>query len=314
LSKHSAVISIGTNSTRVLLADMAPDVPHVDLAQSIGTRIGEGLRESGHLGDEPMQRTLAAVRSHLRSVRGHYLKLYAIATSAVRRADNGAAFTQAVTDLIGVPVHVLSGDEEASASYRGAITALGTLHGEEVGVIDTGGGSTEYAIGDGPMPERTTSCEIGAVRLTEAVPTLAGRDGVVDLDTIERARSIAREALAPIAGFRAIEKLAFVGGSATTAACVVRGKKTKIERFELTRVDLQRTLVRLCALSYKERKEIVGMKPQRADILPAGIIVLETALDLLGRDRATATTADLLLGYLLQQRDAHPSHAPPIPH
>ncbi len=314
MSKHSAVISIGTNSTRVLLADMAPELPHVDLAQSIGTRIGEGLRESGHLGDEPMQRTLAAVRSHFRAVRGHYLKLYAIATSAVRRADNGAAFTQAVTDIIGVPVHVLSGDEEASASYRGAITALGTLHGEEVGVIDTGGGSTEYAIGDGPVPERTASCEIGAVRLTEAVPTLAGRDGVVDLDTIERARSIAREALAPIAEFRAIEKLAFVGGSATTAACVVRGKKTKIERFELTRVDLQRTLVRLCALSYKERKEIVGMKPQRADILPAGIIVLETALDLLGRDRATATTADLLLGYLLQQRDAHPGHAPPIPH
>jgi len=314
VSKHSAIISIGTNSTRVLLADMAPELPHVDLARSMGTRIGEGLRESGHLGYEPIQRTLDAVHAHFHAVRGHYLKLYAIATSAVRRADNGADFVKAVTGIIGVPVHVLSGDEDAAASYRGAITALGTLHGEEVGVIDTGGGSTEYAIGDGPAPERTASCEIGAVRLTEAIPALSGREGVVDLDTIERARTLARKALAPIADFRPIEKLALVGGSATTAACVVRGKKMKVERFELTRSDLQRTLVRLCALSYKERKDVIGMKPQRADILPAGIIVLETVLDMLGRDRAVATTADLLLGYLLQQRDAHPAYAFQIPH
>ncbi|MDE2481216.1 MAG: hypothetical protein KGN02_03375 [bacterium] len=313
MSKHHAVISIGTNSTRVLLADMAPDVPHVDLARSIGTRIGEGLRESGHLGIEPMARTLDAVRSHLRAVRGHYVRLFAIATSAVRRAENGPQFTAEVQKLLGVPVHVLSGDEEATASYRGAISALGPMHGE-VGVIDTGGGSTEYAIGSSPTPARTVSCEIGAVRLTEAIPALSGREGIVDLDTIERARRLAREALAPLAEFPAVERLAFVGGSATTAAAIVRGKKNKIDRFELTRSDLQRALVRLCALSYKERKDVPGIKPQRADILPAGIIVLETVLDLVGSDRAVATTADLLLGYLLAQRDQHPIAAPAIPH
>ncbi len=286
---------------------MAPETPHVDLARSIGTRIGEGLRESGHLGIEPMARTLDAVRSHLRAVRGHYVKLFAIATSAVRRADNGDHFTREVQRALGVPVHVLSGDEEASASYRGAISALGNLHGAQVGVVDTGGGSTEYAIGATATPARTVSCEIGAVRLTEAIPALAGRDGIVDLDTIERARTLAREALAPLRDFPAVERLAFVGGSATTAAAMVRGKKTKIDRFELTRSDLQRALVRLCALSFKERKEVPGMKPQRADILPAGIIVLETVLDIVGIDRATATTADLLLGYLLAERDRHPS-------
>jgi exopolyphosphatase/guanosine-5'-triphosphate,3'-diphosphate pyrophosphatase len=309
MSKHYAVISIGTNSTRVLLADVAPDTPHVDLARSIGTRIGEGLTDGGALHAEPMERTLEAVRSHARAVRGHYVRLFAIATSAVRRAANGAAFAAKVQALTGVPVHVLSGDEEASASYRGAITAFGALHGEALGVIDTGGGSTEYATGAGPAPERTVSCEIGAVRLTEAVPLLAGREGVVDLDTIERARAIARERLAPIATFPKVAHLALVGGSATTAAALIRGKKTKIDTYEMTRSDLQRALVRLCALSTKERKELPGMKPQRADILPAGIIALETVLDLAGHDRATATTADLLLGYLLQQRDRQPVHA-----
>jgi exopolyphosphatase/guanosine-5'-triphosphate,3'-diphosphate pyrophosphatase len=314
VSKHCAVISIGTNSTRVLLADMAPELPHIDLARSIGTRIGEGLRERGHLGDEPMERTLDAVRQHLRAVRGHYVRLFAIATSALRRADNADDFTQRVTEITGVPVHVITGEEEAAASYRGAVTALGPHHALEVGVADVGGGSTEYAIGNGTTPERTISCEIGAVRLTEAVPALTGREGIVDLDTIERARTVAREALAPLTDFRPIERLVFVGGSATTAAAIVRAKKSKFDRYDVTRADLQRTLVRLCAMPYKERKNILGMKTQRADILPAGIIVLETLLDLASQTHAMASTADLLLGYLLAQRDLHPfpteHHAP----
>ena len=291
---------------------MAPEIPHVELARSIGTRIGEGLRDSGRLGEEPMRRTLDAVNAHFKAVRGHYVRLFAIATSAVRRADNGGEFAERIHDITGATLHVLSGDEEAEASYRGATTALGRLHGEEVGVVDTGGGSTEYAIGNGPHSERTVSCEIGAVRLTENVPALAGRDGIVDLDTIERARAIAREALAPIADFRTVEKIAIVGGSATTAAAVVRGKK-RIEDMELTRSDMQRALVKLCALDYRARKDVPGMKPQRADILPAGIIVLETVLDIVGRDRAVATTSDLLLGYLLQQRDVSPGRTQAIP-
>ena len=306
MSKHYAVISIGTNSTRVLLADVEPEKPHVDLALSIGTRIGEGLGERGELGDEPIQRTLDAIRSHKRAIRGHYVRLFAIATSAVRRAENGRAFAAQVETLLGVPLRVLSGDEEAAASYRGAITTFDLREGMHVGVIDTGGGSTEYAVGDTHHAERTISCEIGAVRLTEMVPALAGHDGAVDLATIERAREIAREALAPIKDFPKVTRLAFVGGSATTAAAVIRAKKSRISVYDVSRSSLQRTLVRLLGMTNEERKAVVGMKPQRADILPGGIIVLDTALELLGHDVATATTSDLPLGYLLQQRDAAP--------
>jgi exopolyphosphatase/guanosine-5'-triphosphate,3'-diphosphate pyrophosphatase len=304
LSKHYAVISVGTNSTRVLLADVAPELPHVDLAQSIGTRIGEGLGQRGHLGEEPMQRTIEAIAQLHRAVRGHYLKLFAIATSAVRRADNGDEFASRVQAELGVPLQVLGGDEEAKASYRGAITAFGALHGERVGVVDMGGGSTEYAVGSGPEPEQFMSCEIGAVRLTEAVPELAGRDGVVALSTIERARAIARQALEPIREYPPVERVAFVGGTATTTASIVRGRKGKIASFTLTRASLQKVLVRLCGMTLKERKEVVGMKPQRADILPGGIIVLDSTLDIVKRDIVVATTADLLLGFLLQQREA----------
>lgn len=304
MSKHYAVISIGTNSTRVVLADVAPDLPHVDLTRSIGTRIGEGLGQRGRLGDEPIKRTLDAIAQLHRAVRGHYVRLFAVATSAVRRAENGDEFAERVHEMLGVPLRVLSGDEEAVASYRGAITAFGALHGERVGVVDTGGGSTEYAIGTTSTPESFVSCEIGAVRLTEAVPELAGRDGVVDLTTIERARAIARKALAPLRDHATVEKVALVGGSATTTASIVRGRKGKIASYAMTRADLQKVLVRLCGMTLRERKDVVGMKAQRADILPGGIIVLDTVLDIVKRDTAVATTADLLLGFLLQQRDA----------
>ncbi len=112
--KHWAIVSIGTNSTRALVADMQPENPRIELSRSIGTRIGEGLHEHGRLGEEPMRRTLDAIRDHFRAVRGRYIRLYAIATSALRRADNADVFANAVHGLLGVPLRVLSGDEEAA--------------------------------------------------------------------------------------------------------------------------------------------------------------------------------------------------------
>ena len=251
-----------------------------------------------------MQRTLNAIAQLQRSIRGRYVRLFAIATSALRRADNADEFVSAVSDKLGVPLRILSGDEEAAASYRGAITAFETLRGERVGVADVGGGSTEYAIGTGAEAERHVSCEIGAVRLTEAVPALAGREGNVDAKVIERARAVAQKALEPLREYSVIERLALVGGSATTAAAIVRGRKGNVESILITRDDLRRVLEQLCGMPLEARKNVVGMKPQRADILPAGIVVLDTVLESVKADSAIATTADLLLGFLLLQNDA----------
>jgi exopolyphosphatase / guanosine-5'-triphosphate,3'-diphosphate pyrophosphatase len=262
------------------------------------------LGERGRLGDEPIQRTLDAVAQHLRALRGHYVRLFAVATSALRRAENGDEFSQRLQALLGVSLRVLSGEEEAAASYRGALTVFGPLRGERVGVLDLGGGSTEYAVGDSATPEKVVSCEIGAVRLTEAVPALAGRDERPGDSAVVEARKLAHEALSPITEHGAVERLALVGGSATTTAAIVRGKAGPVVTHSLKRADLQRTLERLLGMTLEERKHVVGMRAQRADILPAGIIALDCVLELLGRDEAVATTSDLLLGILLQERDA----------
>jgi exopolyphosphatase/guanosine-5'-triphosphate,3'-diphosphate pyrophosphatase len=309
MSKRFAIISIGTNSTRLLLADVAPAMARVETARSVGTRIGEGLGEQGRLGDEPMQRTLEAIGQFQRAVKGHYIRLFAVATSALRRAENAEDFSQRIEALLGTPLRTLSGEEEAAASYRGALTAFGELRGERVGVLDVGGGSTEYAVGTSTEPEKVISCETGAVRLTEAVPELAGRDGAVKEESVERARAIARKALEPLAECAAVERLALVGGSATTIAGMLRGRRTSIDSYDLTRADLQRALERLLAMPLEERKKVAGMKPQRADILPGGIIGIETAMEIIGSDKAVATTSDLLLGILLQERDASAGQA-----
>jgi exopolyphosphatase / guanosine-5'-triphosphate,3'-diphosphate pyrophosphatase len=312
VSKRYAIVSIGTNSTRALLADVEPDQPRVEEARSIGTRVGEGLREGGALSDEAMQRTLDAVTAHYRAIRGHYVRIFAVGTSALRRAKNAEEFSNRLQAIVGVPLRVLSGEEEAAASYRGALTAFGTLRGERVGVLDIGGGSTEYAVGVAGTPESVVSCEIGAVRLSEEVPALTGRDGSVDEASISRARELAREALAPLRDCAPVERVALVGGSATSAAAIARERRLPAPAMALTRADLKRVLDMLVKMPLEERKGVVGMKAQRADILPAGIVVLEEALEILGQDAVVATTADLLLGILLQERDAGGQRSPAL--
>lgn len=293
------VLSIGTNSTRLLVADMRPAIPHVELARTVGTRIGEGLGSSGALGDEPMVRTLTVLREYAKGARERGAQIIVIATSALRRADNAERFSSSVQEATGVSLRVLAGEEEARASFRGAVGSLPEFAGR-TGVVDIGGGSTEYAVGSGIEPASVRSYEIGAVRLTEQLPALSGRSGAVDGQSLTEGVRIATEALAPMHAEAAIERLLFVGGSATTAAAV-SGNAERAP--QLTRQILARTLERLCSLDLEARKALPGMRPQRADILPAGIILLATAMELVGRRVAVVAPGDLLLGTLLAERD-----------
>ncbi len=296
-----AILSIGTNSTRVLLADLDSTPPRAVFARSIGTRVGEGVRDRGRLTDEAIARTLAALRTHERSIRGRAGSLVTIATSALRRAENGRAFAAQVEAITGVPLVILDGEQEALASYRGAIAAIGATDGT-TGVVDIGGGSTEYAIGRGLLPDHVASCEVGAVRLTETCSGLTGEHGAVEAGTLARAKEIARSLLAPVRDYPPVERLAFVGGSATTAASLLRGDRTPFQVAPVTRAGVTLWLERLCAMPLAERRELISLNPQRADILPAGLIILDAIFEIAGVDHAVATSSDLLMGYLLIQK------------
>lgn len=293
-----AVISIGTNSTRLLVADLATgEKPRVIDARSVGTRLGEGLGDAGRMGDEAMRRTLEAVSAHAAAAAAHTCDVSAISTSALRRARNEAQFSQKVGAICGTRLRIIGGDEEARLSFVGAVA---TMDGRgSFGVLDAGGGSTEYAVGTHESVEARTSLEIGAVRLTERVPELTGEPTLVDGGSLARARAIARDALAPLGTFRAVDRMVLVGGSATTAAAMLRGTRDPFERFPLGRNDLETLVDRIGSLALAARRRVAGVNPQRADILLGGLLILGAAMESCDHTAAVVSANDLLLGYLL---------------
>jgi exopolyphosphatase/guanosine-5'-triphosphate,3'-diphosphate pyrophosphatase len=294
------VISIGTNSTRALVAALN-GTPQIFLTRSTGTRVGEGLKQRGHLEEEAMRRTLDAVAEHLRYVREFTSDYCTIATSALRRADNGQAFAQQVEAITGVALEIISGEEEARRSYIGAVHAINAPPQTRFGVVDIGGGSTEYAFGDKQGPEKIVSCEIGAVRLTEAVRRLAGTAGAVTPADIAHARELAMNATRPLETFTHADRLVFVGGSANTAVSLHRGSRESFSQAPLHRDELNRLIEILRHADLAARRSLPGMNPQRADILLGGLIILEVMFQRTRHEQALVSTSDLLLGTLLEK-------------
>lgn len=295
-----ALIAIGTNSTRLLVLD---DLRRL-AAESRGTRIGQGLGADGMLDPEARKRTLAAIADYVTIARERGAKaIDVVATSALRRAGDAGAFGAEVADLTGIAPRILSGAEEASFSFLGATASRSG--DREIAVLDVGGGSSELAI-DTPAHARaagavrqTFSCEIGAVRLSERHPALLGGE---PLDDPERhgieanARADAATVLASYEEVGAVDELIVVGGTAFTAAAMVANGMR--DGTAMTRADCAHLIGALLGRGLEERKRLPHIRPQRADILPAGLLVIDEACRLLGVDRFTVSEADLLLGYL----------------
>ena len=237
-----------------------------------------------------MRRTLDAIEAHVAAIRDYQPELRVIATSALRRADNAGKFAEAVREVAGVPLEIISGEEEARCSYEGAVA--GSPGEQSYGVLDVGGGSTEYATRDA-----YTSFEIGAVRLTERFPELRG---VAGADEIDAARAYVRVQIEGLQDSMKVDRVIMVGGSATTACAVISGGWTEFPTMLLRRDALPQLIERLASLPLEKRKELRGVPAQRADILLAGALILDEACALTGHSEALVSTNDLLLGYLLR--------------
>ncbi|HWT05848.1 MAG TPA: hypothetical protein VN224_08830 [Xanthomonadales bacterium] len=295
-----ALFSIGTNSTRLLVLDGGQRVA----AESRGTRIGAGIGVTGTLDPAARARTLAAIDEYAEIARACTATAAdAIATSALRRAQDGEQFASDVAQRVGIAPRILTGLEEATYSFLGATAAR---EGDAVvAVLDVGGGSVELA-SDVPRRARargavarTTSVEIGAVRLSERHPALLGARALGENERRaleEEARADAATVLAPLAANRGVPNLIAVGGTVFTAAAMIAGGVR--DGATMTRADCVRLIADLLARDLDARKALPHIRPQRADILPAGLIVVDEACRLLGVDAFTVSEADLLLGYL----------------
>ncbi|MDK2855343.1 MAG: exopolyphosphatase / guanosine-5-triphosphate,3-diphosphate pyrophosphatase [Bacillota bacterium] len=294
-----AAIDIGTNSTRLLVAEKASESLRPVCHELATTRLGQGIGQSNILLPEAQERTVRAVARFLdlaRSLGATRFRLFA--TSAVRDAANREEFLHRVEVATGRKPEVLSGEEEAYLSYLGATRALG-LNGLAL-VIDAGGGSTEFIWGAGSELFEVHSLKIGAVRLTE-IYLKSNPPSKEEWSALVCA--VAR-ALAPLrARWRGRTGQAVaVGGTATTLAAVAQGMSSycpeKVQGYYLSAEKVKSLAEKLAGLSVSERRQIAGIPAGRADIIAAGAGILAVAVDELALSGITVSDQDLLLGSL----------------
>jgi exopolyphosphatase/guanosine-5'-triphosphate,3'-diphosphate pyrophosphatase len=297
-----AVIDVGTNSVKFHVGEQhAGGTWRTVVDRAVVTRLGERLAETGVLGAPAMERTVAAITDMAAEARRHDVSaIAAVGTMGMRTARNSEVFIALVAGRAGVRIEVISGDEEGRLGYLAVRSGLGLGEGSLV-VFDTGGGSTQFTFGRGPIVDERFSVNVGAVRYTEQY----GLGGVVTPDRLQAALAAIAKDLARLDGAGSPDVLVGLGGGITNLAAVTHGlvrydpavvQGTVIERRELERqIELYR------ARPVEERRLVIGLQPERADVILAGACIVKTVMDKLGKDRLTVSDRGLRHGLLVDR-------------
>jgi exopolyphosphatase/guanosine-5'-triphosphate,3'-diphosphate pyrophosphatase len=298
-----AVVDLGTNTTRVLVADVEGGRVRELERRTKVTRLGEGVDSTGRLADAAIERvaaTLAGYKAVIDELRPE--RTVALATSAVRDAANGDEFRALLHDRFGLDVQIIPGEEEARLTFQGATAARPAGDGPFV-VIDIGGGSTEYVVGTaGDEPVFRVSTQAGSVRQTERH---LREDPPSDEDLLAlRAaiRSIIEHAVPDDVREQVREGIA-VAGTATSLAAIDQ----QLDPYDPERVDgygllleaCERMLGELAAIPLDERKQVTGLHPDRAPTIVAGAAILVESMHVFGLESVEVSEADILHGAAL---------------
>ena len=299
-----AVVDIGTNSTRLLVADVSPGGEVVQLhRESIVTRLGEGVDANGWLGDGPMQRVFVALGRFRRTIDEYgATATTAVLTSAVRDAANGADFTMAVRGGFGLDARTIDGGEEAALTFSGATSERAGDH-REVVVVDIGGGSTEFVTGRDGVVGFHVSTQAGVVRQTERhlhddPPPPDGLQALAD-----EVRQIVADAVPQEIRERVQTGIA-VAGTATSCAAIELAldpyDPERVHGHVLQLATCELLLARLALMTNDERRAVVGLHPDRAPTIVAGIAMLVEVLRAFGLEEIEVSEHDILRGAALQ--------------
>ena len=298
-----AVVDIGTNSTRLLIADVGDDGVSELVRRSIVTRLGEGLEGSGKLGAEPRERVFRVLEEYAAAIEEHDVgPRVAVLTSAVRDASNGDDFTEQVRSRFGLDAATISGDEEARLTFLGATATRDPADAGTLMVVDIGGGSTELVVGAGSTVEFHVSTQVGVVRHTERhLHHDPPADGELEALAGD-ARAVIDDALPRDVADR-VRTVIAVAGTATQAAAIDLGLEpydaAKVEGHKLTVDTLREQLRHLSAVPLDERRKTTGLDPSRAPTIVAGIAVLLEVLDEVGATEVEVSDRDILWGKAL---------------
>ncbi len=296
-ARRVAAVDLGTNSTRLLVADVEDGrVEEVERGLRI-TRLGEGVDARRRLLPLPIARVrnvLADYRRELERLGAE--RTLAIATSAVRDAENGEAFLGEIERSYGFATRLLSGEEEALLTFRGA--TAGRALAERTLIVDVGGGSTELILGGAEGVESHISLDLGCVRLTE-------RFG----DDVESCAAYVRANLPELRPRAAIGVAGTITSLAALDGGLVEYDPERIHGHRLTRQAVERQLDRLAALSLEERRQVPGLEPERAPVIVAGAVITREVLAHFGLDGLEVSEHDILHGAALAAAEL-PARAP----
>ncbi len=297
-----AIIDIGTNSTRLLVATLENGHVTDELErESIVTRLGRGVDADGSLSQESMDRVFSTLEDYRSRVDEHGVEqAIAVLTSAVRDAANGQEFADQVAERFGFEPHILTGEDEGRLTFLGATNERASDDGAPTLVIDIGGGSTETVIGiPGQEPDFHASNNAGVVRQTERhIHTDPPKDEEVEA-LKDDVRRIFAEGV-PAECRRAVQQGIAVAGTATSLAAIAQEldpfDPAKTHGYVLSRGECEEILARLAAVPLAQRREVKGLHPDRAPTIVAGVAILLESLELFGLDEVEVSEHDILRG------------------
>lgn len=301
---HVAVVDIGTNSTRLLVAEVTDGRVTAELERaSQVTRLGAGVDSAGRLQDDSMERVYATLAKYAEAIERHGAeRAVAVLTSAVRDAANGEEFAETVKRRFGLEPHVLKGEEEARLTFLGATSERDPEDRTATLVIDIGGGSTELVIGSGQQAQFHVSTQAGVVRQSERhirsdPPTAEELQAVVD-----DVRGILSDGV-PAGHRAAVEQAIAVAGTATALAAIAQGldpyDPRKVHGYRLKAAERDRIRDELTAMTLSQRKDVSGLHPDRAATIIPGVLILEQVMELFGLDEVEISEHDILRGAAL---------------
>lgn len=307
-----AAIDIGTNSTRLFIAEVKDGtITDSLIRETIITRLGEGVDKNKSLKPEAIKRTVKVIKRYADLIDKNSVKdVKAVATSAVREAKNSNEIMTEVSSKLGIEVEVIDGAKEASLSYRGALSDDKiNKSGKQFMVVDIGGGSTEIIFGDKKKIFSKNSIDIGCVRLTELFlkddpPSInrikASRDYVGkkldDLYSGKLPDTIKREDLSAI----------LVAGTATSLVAIDKSVEPydpkKIHATPFSRLRTEYVLLKLSKMKRAKLRHLKGLDPKRADVIVAGAAIQAEIMSYFKLDRVVVSEADILDGLVLADK------------
>jgi exopolyphosphatase / guanosine-5'-triphosphate,3'-diphosphate pyrophosphatase len=304
-----AVIDIGTNSTRLLIADVDPATRRVEEVErrTTVTRLGQGVDHTGVLAPEAMERVTRALDDYRARIDARDVDVTTgVLTSAVRDARNGAEFTTTINDTYNIGARAITGDEEARLTYLGATAGRDDDAGPRV-VIDVGGGSTELVVGRGATVTFHVSTQAGVVRQTERfLRTDPPRPEELQQLQAEAGEIFAAAVPPDVRG--AVGAGIAVAGTATSCAAILQDldpyDPARVHGFRLLRAQAEMLLPRLAAMTTEQRRHVTGLHPDRAPAIVAGVILLIEAMRCFGLAEVEVSEHDILRGAALDRAAA----------